>query len=123
MTFYKDDMMSLFLRLSYYSLFFYPVLVRYAPCNPVLLEGEALALAAANRSAAFYQMKQYQQAIEDIGNFFHARSVPNLRFEAYLEYLIFIENFCHFLLPRTSERKQSNFISCLTKNVIRKSIP
>jgi hypothetical protein len=40
---------------------------RYAPCNPVLLEGEALALAAANRSAAFYQMKQYQQAIEDIG--------------------------------------------------------
>ena len=40
---------------------------RYAPCNPVLMEGEALATAAANRSAAFYQTKQYIQAIEDIG--------------------------------------------------------
>ena len=43
------------------------MVVRYAPCNPVLMEGEALASAAANRSAAFYQTKQYQQAIEDIG--------------------------------------------------------
>ena len=43
------------------------MIVRYAPCNPVLMEGEALASAAANRSAAFYQTKQYQQAIEDIG--------------------------------------------------------
>ncbi len=40
---------------------------RYAPCNPVLLEGEALASAAANRSAAFYQTKQYMHAIDDIG--------------------------------------------------------
>ena len=40
---------------------------RYAPCNPVLLEGEALATAAANRSAAFYQTKQYKEAIEDVG--------------------------------------------------------
>ena len=40
--------------------------MRYAPCHPVLLEGEALAWAAANRSAAFYQEKQFRQAIEDI---------------------------------------------------------
>ena len=40
---------------------------RYAPCNPILLEGEALASAAANRSAAFYQTQQYKHAIDDIG--------------------------------------------------------
>lgn len=48
------------------AILLYTEAMRYAPCNPVLLEGEALALAAANRSAAFFQMKQYQQAIEDI---------------------------------------------------------
>ena len=31
-----------------------------------MLEGEALAWAAANRSAAFYQQQQYRQALEDI---------------------------------------------------------
>lgn len=40
--------------------------MRFAPCNPVLLEGEALAWAAANRSAAFYQQGQHRQALEDI---------------------------------------------------------
>ena len=37
------------------AILLYTEAMRYAPCNPVLLEGEALALAAANRSAAFYQ--------------------------------------------------------------------
>ena len=44
----------------------YTEAMRFAPCNPVLLEGEALAWAAANRSAAFYQQQQYRQALEDI---------------------------------------------------------
>jgi len=48
------------------AILLYTEAMRYAPCNPVLMEGEALATAAANRSAAFYQTKQYIQAIEDI---------------------------------------------------------
>ena len=48
------------------AILLYTEAMRYAPCNPVLLEGEALAWAAANRSAAFYQQQQYKQAIEDI---------------------------------------------------------
>ena len=48
------------------AILLYTEAMRYAPCNPVLLEGEALALAAANRSAAFYQQKQYIEAIEDV---------------------------------------------------------
>ena len=48
------------------AILLYTEAMRYAPCNPVLLEGDALAWAAANRSAAFYQQKQYSQAIEDI---------------------------------------------------------
>ena len=46
--------------------FLYTEAMRYAPCNPVLLEGEALALAAANRSAAYYQQKLYREAVEDV---------------------------------------------------------
>ena len=48
------------------AILLYTEAMRYAPCNPVLLEGEALALAAANRSAAFYQLKRYHEAIEDV---------------------------------------------------------
>ena len=48
------------------AILLYTEAMRYAPCNPVLLEGEALALAAANRSAAFYQQKQFIEAIEDV---------------------------------------------------------
>jgi len=48
------------------AILLYTEAMRYAPCNPILLEGEALAWAAANRSAAFYQQQQYRQAIEDI---------------------------------------------------------
>ena len=48
------------------AILLYTEAMRYAPCDPVLLEGEALALAAANRSAAFYQQKQHREAIEDV---------------------------------------------------------
>ena len=48
------------------AILLYTEAMRYAPCDPVLLEGEALAMAAANRSAAFYQQKQYKEAIEDV---------------------------------------------------------
>ena len=44
----------------------YTEAMRYAPTNPALQEGEALAMAAANRSAAFYQQKQHREAIEDV---------------------------------------------------------
>ena len=43
------------------AILLYTEAMRYAPCNPVLLEGEALALAAANRSAAFYQQVSQSQ--------------------------------------------------------------
>ena len=48
------------------AILLYTEAMRFAPCNPVLLEGEALALAAANRSAAYYQEGQYRQAVEDV---------------------------------------------------------
>ena len=48
------------------AILLYTEAMRFAPCDPVLLEGEALAMAAANRSAAFYQQKQYREAIEDV---------------------------------------------------------
>jgi len=48
------------------AILLYTEAMRYAPCNPILLEGEALATAAANRSAAFYQTRQYKEAIEDV---------------------------------------------------------
>ena len=56
------------------SILLYTEAMKYAPCNPVLLEGEALASAAANRSAAFYQTKQYKECIEDIGIYLLAES-------------------------------------------------
>ena len=48
------------------AILLYTEAMKYAPCNPVLLEGEALALAAANRSAAYYQQGQYREAVEDV---------------------------------------------------------
>ena len=48
------------------AILLYTEAMKYAPCNPVLLEGEALALAAANRSAAYYQQKLYREAVEDV---------------------------------------------------------
>lgn len=48
------------------ALLSYTEAMRYAPCHPTLGEGEELALAAANRSAAFEKLKQYSPCLEDI---------------------------------------------------------
>ena len=61
------------------AILLYTEAMKYAPCNPVLLEGEALALAAANRSAAYYQQGQYREAVEDVEEVMQQMETINIK--------------------------------------------
>lgn len=66
------------------AILLYTEAMRYSPAHETLLEGEDLAMAAANRSAAFFQLKDYESCLQDIEIAIEAGYPTNIVYKLYI---------------------------------------